>query len=149
MSQATVTQKNSRRPALLFFLLVICFSSPVLAGVVVTPEMLAGSASIIKELSPAEAKELIDTRADLVVIDVRNLKELSHGVIPGSLLLSLPDIARKNYDLPKKTPILVICTLGGRSDAASRYLAKDGFPEIFYIKGGIAAWKKAGYPVMY
>jgi rhodanese-related sulfurtransferase len=41
----------------------------------------------------------------------------------------------------------VICRSGNRSAQASRTLAELGFKDVRNVKGGILAWRSAGYPL--
>jgi hypothetical protein len=44
----------------------------------------SGRTPLFRSLSPQEAKSLIETRKDLVLVDVRSPQELYEGSIPGS-----------------------------------------------------------------
>ena len=104
---------------------------------------------IFKTVSPQEAKNLIDTRRDLLVIDVRGQDELSEGYIAGSTLMPLWDIIKGAQRPPKDKPILLICAVGGRSLALGQLMSRNGWNEVYNLKGGISAWKEAKLPVKY
>ncbi|PSN20772.1 hypothetical protein C7271_00520 [filamentous cyanobacterium CCP5] len=48
--------------------------------------------------------------------------------------------------LPKETPIALICLTSHRSPIAAQTLVKAGFSQVFNITGGMMAWQKAGLP---
>lgn len=100
-----------------------------------------------RSLSPQEAKALIEQRSDLALIDVREPQELYEGSIPGSQLVPFRDIAQGRLTLPKDRPLLLICAVGGRSYMVGQYFSRNGYPEIYNLEGGIAAWKQAGLPL--
>ncbi|MFZ5775130.1 MAG: rhodanese-like domain-containing protein [Thermodesulfobacteriota bacterium] len=113
----------------------------------------AGSATgqqetVFRSLSPQEAKALMGTNKELLLIDVRGPDELWLGSIPGSQLIPFTEIAKGKASLPPGRPLLLICAVGGRSYAVGRYFAsRGGYPEIYNLDGGIAAWKAAGLPL--
>lgn len=107
-----------------------------------------GAADSFKSISPNEAKQLIDSRKGLLLLDVRTPQELKqNGAIPGSRLVPLWAIFKNQLTLPKDKPIILVCAVGGRSYAAGRMLKKYGYKEIYNLSGGITAWKKAGLPL--
>ena len=48
--------------------------------------------------------------------------------------------------IPKDGPLLVHCASGGRSAAASAYLAGKGY-DVLYVDDDWSAWVAAGQPV--
>jgi rhodanese-related sulfurtransferase len=110
---------------------------------------LDSSTPLFKTITPGEAQLLIDNRKDLLLVDVRGADELSEGYIEGSTLIPLWDILKGNQRPPKDKPILLICAVGGRSLALGKLMSKNGWPEIYNLKGGISAWKEAKFPVKY
>ena len=104
---------------------------------------------LFKTVSPQEAKNLIENRNDLLLIDVRGQDELNQGYIEGSTLMPLWDIIKGNQHPPKSKPILLICAVGGRSLALGKLMSKNGWDEIYNLKGGISAWKEEKLPLKY
>jgi rhodanese-related sulfurtransferase len=105
--------------------------------------------SLFKTVSPQEAKDLIENRKDLLLIDVRGQDELQEGYIEGSTLMPLWDIIQGTQRPPKNKPVLLICAVGGRSLALGQLMSKNGWDEVYNLKGGISAWKEANLPVKY
>lgn len=104
---------------------------------------------LFKTVSPQEAKNLIESRQDLLLIDVRGQDELHEGYIAGSTLMPLWDIIKGSQRPPKNKPILLICAVGGRSLALGQLMSKNGWSELYNLKGGISAWKEARMPLQY
>lgn len=98
--------------------------------------------SAIKNVTSAEAKKLLDTEKDLLVIDVRSEGEYLGGCIPGAMHLPVPEIAQKASELKEmcKRPVLVYCASGGRSPRAVMLLDKIGFENIYHLACGISGW---------
>ena len=105
--------------------------------------------TLFKTVSPQEAQSLIESRGDLLLIDVRGQEELSEGFIAGSTLMPLWDIIKGTQRPPKNKPILLICAVGGRSLALGQLMSRNGWNEVYNLKGGISAWKEAKLPVKY
>ncbi len=104
---------------------------------------------LFKTVTPSEAKNLIESRKDLLLIDVRGQEELTEGYIDGSKLMPLWDIIKGTQRPPKDKPILLICAVGGRSLALGQLMSKNGWDEVYNLKGGISAWKEEKLPVKY
>ena len=107
----------------------------------------SGQPGVLRSLPPQEAKALIDSRKDLVLVDVRSPEELYEGSIPGSLLMPFGELAKGAATLPAGRPLLLICAVGGRSYAVGQYFSGKGYGEIYNLTGGISAWKAAGLPL--
>jgi len=105
--------------------------------------------SLYQTVTPQEANTLIESRKDLLLIDVRGQDELSEGYIAGSTLMPLWDIIKGTQRPPQNKPILLICAVGGRSLALGQLLSKNGWNEVYNLKGGISAWKEAKLPLKY
>jgi rhodanese-related sulfurtransferase len=113
----------------------------------------AGSAAAANEekrfasIGPMEAKKLIETTADLLLIDVRSVQEYQQGALPGSKLIPFWEIMKGDYSLPKDRPILLVCAVGGRSYAVGQYLSMKGHQEVYNLSGGLSAWAKERVPL--
>ena len=105
--------------------------------------------SLFKTVTPQEASSLIRNRTDLLLIDVRGQEELAEGYIEGSTLMPLWGIIKGTQRPPKDKPILLICAVGGRSLALGQLMVRNGWNEVYNLKGGISAWKEANLPLKY
>jgi rhodanese-related sulfurtransferase len=94
------------------------------------------------ELTPQQAKDMIDSNPDIILVDVREDSEFcGEGHIPGSLNYpwNTGVFQEKYAELPEDADILVICRTGNRSHAAATFLAEQGFTSVYDI-GGITSW---------
>lgn len=84
---------------------------------------------------------------DLRVLDVRSDSEWSEGHIKGAEHAFAGDIAQ-GADVPVEASerIAVICGTGYRSTVAASLLQARGFTKLINVKGGMGAWRQAGYP---
>ena len=97
-----------------------------------------------KEVSVQQAVQLINRR-DAVVLDVRDASEFASGHIPNARHVPAGEVEKRVKELEKwkQRPVIISCRSGTRSAAASTALRKNGFQEVFTLKGGILGWQQA------
>lgn len=96
---------------------------------------------------PGKAQELLQSDDSIVVIDVRTPAEREHVRIADSIAVPLGDILGGRVELPRDKPLMLVCAVGGRSYAAGLYLMNKDYRLVYNLRGGIAAWEKAGLPL--
>ncbi len=95
---------------------------------------------MVPQLAPAEAAQWLSTRADVVLVDVREPWELAHAAIPGALSFPMSEIGRRQGELPQDRTLLVLCHHGVRSNVVAAHLARVGHAQVVNVRGGIEAW---------
>lgn len=92
-------------------------------------------------ITPAQAKELMDTEENYVILDVRTQEEYAESHIPGAILIPDYEIAETAETILKDKDqlILVYCRSGRRSKLAAQELEKLGYTNIKEF-GGINDW---------
>ncbi|MDO4588927.1 MAG: rhodanese-like domain-containing protein [Fusobacterium sp.] len=95
-----------------------------------------------KRISQEEAKEMIDSLKDCLILDVRTGREYASGHIPNAINIPNEDIG---YFDPlnlkdKNKPILVYCRSGHRSLQSAAKLSLMGYTNVYEF-GGIITWK--------
>lgn len=95
-----------------------------------------------EQISQEEAKNIIDSGEDYILLDVREQYEFDEGHIPGAILIPHEQITEKAEEmLPQKdAQILVYCRSGRRSKIASQVLADLGYSNVKEF-GGIIDWQ--------
>ncbi len=105
------------------------------------------------DVTPEEARDLIDATENLVVVDVRERSEYCDAVghIPGALNYPLTSgvLQDRFEELAMDRPILVVCRSGGRSNQAATFLDDQGFGEVYDMTGGMNAWLWETVPCKY
>ena len=97
------------------------------------------------DVTPLEAKDLIDNNKNLIVIDVR--EEVNEycklGHIPGARNYPLISgvLEEKYQELPFEDEFLVVCQSGHRSNTAAEFLDANGFQHVYDMEGGMSAWE--------
>ena len=101
-----------------------------------------------------EARDLINTMNNLIVVDVREPHEYCGwtGHIPGALNYpwSSGVLQARYEELPVDSPILVVSRDGrSRSNQAANFLDSMGFAEVYDMMGGMNAWAQETVPRKY
>lgn len=94
-----------------------------------------------EQISAEEAKKLMDSEKDYIIIDARTEAEFAEGHIKGAVLIPEYEIGnRAEKELPDKDAlILVYCRSGRRSKIASEELVRLGYTNVKEF-GGIINW---------
>ena len=121
---------------------------PAVAGTTVQN----GDGTSFVVLSPLESKELIETRANLQMVDVRTEREYVGGALPGSKLVTWSSWSPQSFlgsmkTFDKEKPLLLICAVGGRSFAAAQLLSRNGFREVYNLDKGLQEWVRLRVPL--
>lgn len=97
---------------------------------------------MIKQVNFAEAKELLDTLPERVLLDVREEAEFITGHAVDAMLLPVDELTDETAMdvIPSlQTPVLVYCRSGYRSNLAAHKLEEYGY-ETVYDMGGLVGW---------
>lgn len=101
---------------------------------------------MIKEISVEEAIKMLKGDENVILLDVRTQQEYYTEHVKGSKWIPLDHVSYRLQELDKKKAIFAcFCRSGHRSFKACEFLKENGFEELYNVKGGIEAWKQAGY----
>jgi rhodanese-related sulfurtransferase len=92
-----------------------------------------------------EAKTLIESKPNLIILDVRTQGEYDDGHIEGAILIPVSELEGRLDELSRDKETLVYCRTGNRSSNAVTILEKNGFTKIYHMYNGINGWIQAGY----
>ncbi len=103
----------------------------------------------VPQISVTELKELIASKPDLQVVDVRRAGEYESGHAPRAATAPLSNLNERlpSLKLDPSRLTAVICAGGYRSSAATSIMQPQGFTNLLNVTGGTSAWIKAGYEV--
>lgn len=112
---------------------------------------VAAAQSIMRvpRIGVSELHDLVAEKA-VVVIDVRSTDRYRMQHIPGALSVPLGTEKRFAEQLSKETrPIVTYCTCSAEQTAALSAInfAALGVENVKALRGGLAAWEKAGHPM--
>jgi UPF0176 protein len=93
-------------------------------------------------VSAAEWNGLLED-PDVIVVDTRNDFEVEMGTFAGAVdprikkFSEFKEFVQKELDPARHRKVAMFCTGGIRCEKASSYMLKQGFEEVFHLKGGI------------
>ncbi|MGE7601647.1 rhodanese-like domain-containing protein [Peribacillus sp. NPDC097675] len=94
----------------------------------------------MKEISTSEVETLLNQKAPVNIIDVREVDEVKMGKIPNAMNIPLGLIEFRLQDLDKSKEYIMVCRSGGRSSKVVKLLENHGF-QVSNMTGGMLAWK--------
>jgi rhodanese-related sulfurtransferase len=94
---------------------------------------------LVKSITTDELQELVESGADINLIDVREAVEVVYGMVPGAVHIPLGQLPEQVEALDKDKEYYVICKAGGRSAMACDYLESNGVQTV-NIEGGMMDW---------
>jgi len=150
-ASAPITQDISMQPDIFaflhknIFLVAVCVAS---GAMLLWPLLQRFAGAGGKEVSVPQAVQLINRR-DAVVLDVRDASDFASGHIPNARHVPAADVGKRLKELEKlkQRPVIVSCRSGTRAAAACGVLRKNGFQEVFALKGGVLGWQQASMPL--
>ena len=100
-----------------------------------------GEKAMYEQITAEEAKKIMDSGEEHIILDTREQDEFDEGHIPGAILIPYTEIENKaEAMLPDKDKlILVYCRSGRRSKIAAESLSKLGYTNVKEF-GGIIDW---------
>lgn len=121
----------------------------------------------IAQITPKQAKDILDKDPNAVYLDVRSIPEFTQGHAAGAINIPLmhynpaaggmtpnADFAKvAQAVLPKDKKLVVGCKMGGRSQRACDILSGLGYQNLSNIDGGFGGhdqqpgWQDCGLPV--
>jgi rhodanese-related sulfurtransferase/cytochrome oxidase Cu insertion factor (SCO1/SenC/PrrC family) len=99
-------------------------------------------------ISASDAKELLDSNPNIIILDVRTTDEFNEEHLEGSINIPVLELQDRMGELDKNNTILVYCKMGVRSAQAAQILSENGFLNIYDMEDGITAWKNLHFPIV-
>ena len=100
----------------------------------------------LQEVEASTVKQWLD-HDEAVLIDVREADEYAREHILGSRLVPLSGFDRADFPAVPGKKAVFHCASGNRTALNAQRILATGFPELYHLKGGLAGWKSAGYPL--
>ncbi len=93
----------------------------------------------MKEITVSELKKLKDENADVQLIDIREDYEIEIAEMGGEHI-PMGDVMDNLDKISRTKQVVVHCRTGARSAAICNALEKEGYKNVYNLKGGIIAW---------
>lgn len=99
----------------------------------------------IPKISAAELKKRLDAKDDVLLLDVREVQELTAelGHLSGITNIPVSQLVQRVSEIEswKNKPIISICRMGGRAETAAILLKAQGFKDVQILEGGMTAYR--------
>src|SRR5437660_1325188 len=99
----------------------------------------------VPQITVHDLATMREERADLVVVDVREVAEWVDGHIAGAVNVPMSQALSRMGELPADRPKAVLCAGGLRSSSVISALRRAGLTDCYNVAGGMREWVKAGY----
>lgn len=108
---------------------------------VVTMGAGCGDEATFKHLTHDEARAMIASNPDVIILDVRTPQEFEKKHIVNAVLLPIEDLREGDFSkIPDKdATILIYCWTGRRAADSAQILIDNGYTNV-YEMGGIVDW---------
>ncbi len=93
----------------------------------------------MKQITVQELKQLIDSKADFQLVDVREQYEFDAANLNGTLIPMGTVMSRVN-EIDKNKQVVVHCRSGARSASVINALESQGYSNLCNLQGGIMAY---------
>lgn len=104
------------------------------------PPLFDEAALKAMQIAPEELKRRLENDPEnLVVVDVRETRELGGGIIPDALNFPMSELEKHVGELPGEKEIVCYCQHGARSLSAAAFLTSMGF-RAKCLRDGIGDW---------
>lgn len=103
---------------------------------------------MIPEMSPSEFARRREAGEDLLLLDVREPRELKIASVPGALHIPMGEVPGRLGEIDRNREVVVLCHSGGRSLRVAMFLAQQGFGRVANLRGGIQRWAEELDPTM-
>jgi len=84
---------------------------------------------------------------EMLLVDLRDRRELDSGAIPGAMVLHLGKLMERSSELPMDKEMVLFCGSGYRGGIAASMLRNSGIKNVRIMLGGFGSWRANGYPV--
>ena len=108
-------------------------------------QLVQEAKSHIREITPADLKNMQQAGEDFALIDVREKEDAAKGTIPGATNISrgVLEYSIDQVTTDKDKKIVLYCGGGSRSALAAWNLKKMGFKNVLSLAGGYRGWNQS------
>jgi rhodanese-related sulfurtransferase len=101
---------------------------------------------MITTFTPSDLREMLDSGADVRMIDVRTPAEFESAHIPGSYNVPLDTLGEHRDEIARhlEVPVVLVCRSGARAAQAEQRFAEIAMTNVHVVDGGVTAWEAAG-----
>jgi adenylyltransferase/sulfurtransferase len=127
--------------------MVILISGYLAVALVIVP--FIASAQEVQSIKPEELQKLIESKADIVVVDNQPKGAYDMGHIPGAFNFPWAMQIKVPVNLPRNKALILYCACSHEEDStdvAQKLMKEFGYNNIQVLEGGWLRWVELGYP---
>lgn len=95
-----------------------------------------------------ELKQKLDSRTDVLVLDVRDDNEWREGHIKDALHIYVGQLQSRLSEIPRDRPLSIVCNVGYRASLAASILLRADYPNVCCdVLGSMRAWSIKKFPM--
>jgi hydroxyacylglutathione hydrolase len=95
-----------------------------------------------------ELKQRVDSREDILILDVRDDNEWNEGHIKGALHIYVGHLQDRLSEIPRDRPLSIVCNVGHRASLAASILLRAGYSNVCCdVLGSMRAWSANKFPM--
>jgi len=123
------------------------FRAPSLASLLLLTACSAFDSGVAT-MTQQELLQRIETKADILILDVRTPGEFRDGHIPGASHLDHRQVESRISEIEpyRNRPVVVYCLSGIRAGMVESYLIEQGFTQVRHLQGDWSAWESNKLP---
>ncbi len=118
----------------------VCGERPTIRDLRDTEASCATGPNSVLSVEPTELKRRLDSKEEILLLDVREPFEAEICRLPGGVLAPPNEFPRLTEALDPGRTVVCYCHTGVRSYHAALHLASRGFRRVENLAGGIDAW---------
>lgn len=111
----------------------------------IDPDENISAIPFYNEVTPAEAKNIIENNSSLIIIDASD--DYINGHLPGAINVPIAEIEAKILQLDKNKTYLIYARQSAYAVAVASRLAESGFENVYHLDGDFSAWLSAGFKI--
>ena len=108
------------------------------------------SAQEVQSIKPEELKKLIESKADILVVDNQPKGAYDMGHIPGAVNFPWAMQIKVPVNLPRNKMLILYCACSHEEDStdmAEKLMREFGYNNMKVLEGGWLRWVELGYPI--
>jgi rhodanese-related sulfurtransferase len=104
----------------------------------------AGDQFAQMECGAQELKERLEAGEIVMVVDVRENREIKTGMLPSAVHIPMRELPTRWEEVAEANEIVCYCAAGARSYDMTMFLRSKGLFNATSLAGGISAWRSIG-----
>ena len=98
------------------------------------------AAATYKTLSASQLKQLIDSKEDIYLIDVRTEEQFAESHIQGAVNIPYNKLGVMITQIPKDKKVVLYCNTGQKSVSGAQFLADRNFSNVYAVTEGYSVY---------